>query len=157
MIFAQIALRVRLIKLLTTLKGNSMSDIKMSFAFKSDLHYEEQRFNDSFRFVIFCKDKAQGATWYEDQAELICQAVNNHDRLEEENAQLKAALKKAQTELSEQDFKIMSLNADNDELLAVLIMCTNRLDDVCITEESKEARILINEIIQKKKRERAYD
>ena len=63
---------------------------KMRFAFKSDLHYEELRFNDSFRFVIFCEGKAQGATWYEDQAELICQAVNNHDRLAEENAQLKA-------------------------------------------------------------------
>ncbi|MFV0574802.1 MAG: hypothetical protein ACK5NC_05220 [Vibrio sp.] len=67
-----------------------MSDIKMSLTFKDCLHYEDDRYSEHTRFVIFSNDKAQAATWYEDQADSICHAVNNHDRLVEENAKLKA-------------------------------------------------------------------
>ncbi len=43
--------------------------------------------------------------------------AKEYTNAKEENAQLNATLKKLQTELGEQDFKIMSLKADKAELL----------------------------------------
>lgn len=56
-------------------------DLRVGEVFESELHYESEPFNDTFRFVIFQNGKAEAATWFEDQAEAICIAVNQHSKL----------------------------------------------------------------------------
>lgn len=56
-------------------------DLRVGEVFESELHYESEPFNDKFRFVIFQNGKAEAATWFEDQAEAICIAVNQHSKL----------------------------------------------------------------------------
>lgn len=56
-------------------------DLRVGEVFESELHYESEPFNDKFRFVIFQSGKAVAATWFEDQAEAICIAVNQYSKL----------------------------------------------------------------------------
>ncbi|WP_254413764.1 hypothetical protein [Vibrio furnissii] len=56
-------------------------DLRVGEVFESELHYELEPFNDKFRFVIFQNGKAEAATWFEDQAEAICIAVNQYSKL----------------------------------------------------------------------------
>lgn len=128
-----------------------MSDIKMSDVFNLPIKsHEPPVFDDRrtaypvisasvdgesikgiFAKVIISKGQHSGTSRYldvelaEQMASSICEALNNHDRLVEENAQLKDNQKKLQIELGEQDFKIMSLKADKAELLIALSDLTN--------------------------------
>ncbi|ENI4486222.1 hypothetical protein ABXZ88_002054 [Vibrio fluvialis] len=67
-------------------------DLRVGEVFESELHYESEPFNDKFRFVIFQNGKAVAATWFEDQAEAICIAVNQHSNLTAITNELVSAL-----------------------------------------------------------------
>jgi hypothetical protein len=75
-------------------------DMKMNDVFNGNLAYEETLYSTRYRFIINDEaGKSHAATWYEDQADLMCEAINNHERLVEESKMLRELLQRIKTDL----------------------------------------------------------
>lgn len=108
------------------------------------------KMSDVFKLPVSCEEVAEIGVELFDNSEdaYAALAINNHDRLVEEIDQLKSILKKVQTELGEQDFKIVKLKEEASELREKLVKCLDMLEYAHITNESYYDHKLVRDFIE---------
>ena len=110
-----------------------MESLKMSDVFQLPVFYEHDPLSEVAKFSGWqgggklCKSAF--LAFDDDDADAICHAINNHDRLVEENAELREALK-----------HLIETSEGNEQQLNELLMC----NDYGESEALCKARQLLN-------------
>jgi hypothetical protein len=107
-------------------------DMKMSDVFGGNLAYEETLYSTRYRFIINDEaGKSHAATWYEDQAGLMCEAINNHDPLLEENNKLREQCEIQSKIIGLQDKSTKKLDEENKQLRDALGLLYKSFEPAC--------------------------